>query len=186
MAIHTKSAWVQVKRGEYISPGINLFELGLHWNNWTLQRAMISECSYRSRDRWKERERGEERDVYFAATSEGREEGRKRATIRDEIKDDHSGKKSGKGEIRRKEGKDRDRETSAPSCIATGKCNLRETYAPACDRHPRKSTDLFRYMRLRQCQILCFYSASCVRIYEVCRARYFPFVEKKLSILLKS
>jgi len=149
---------------------------------------MISECSYRSRDRWKERERerGEERDVYFAATSEGREEGRKRAMIRDEIKDDHSGEKNGKGEIRRKEGKDRDRETSAPSCIATGKCNLRETYAPACGRHPRKSTDLFRYMRLRQCQILCFYSASCVRIYEVCRARYFPFVEKKLSILLKS
>lgn len=45
LAIHTKSAWVQVKRGEYISPGINLFELGLHWNNWTLQRSMISECS---------------------------------------------------------------------------------------------------------------------------------------------
>lgn len=41
---------VQVKRGEYISSGINLFELGLHWNNWTLQRAMIFECSCERRD----------------------------------------------------------------------------------------------------------------------------------------
>jgi len=57
LAIHTKSAWVQVKRGEYISPGINLFELGLHWNNWTLQRAMISECS--CGQRVKGREKGE-------------------------------------------------------------------------------------------------------------------------------
>lgn len=58
LAIHTKSAWVQVKRGEYISPGINLFELGLHWNNWTLQRAMISECSCERRGREGEGEGG--------------------------------------------------------------------------------------------------------------------------------
>lgn len=58
LAIHTKSAWVQVKRGEYISPGINLFELGLHWNNWTLQRAMISECSCGRREREGEGEGG--------------------------------------------------------------------------------------------------------------------------------
>lgn len=61
LAIHTKSAWVQVKRGEYISPGINLFELGLHWNNWTLQRAMISECSCGRRERERD---GGRRQIY--------------------------------------------------------------------------------------------------------------------------
>jgi len=77
LAIHTKSAWVQVKRGEYISPGINLFELGLHWNNWTLQRAMISECSCgrREREREKERERGKgDRYIDLSAASRTREE----------------------------------------------------------------------------------------------------------------
>lgn len=33
LPIHTKSPGFGVKRGEYISPGINLFELCLHRNN---------------------------------------------------------------------------------------------------------------------------------------------------------
>lgn len=32
-------------------------------------------------------------------------------------------------------------------CHATRKCNSCETYATACSRHPRESTDLFRRMR---------------------------------------
>lgn len=72
LAIHTKSAWVQVKRGEYISPGINLFELGLHWNNWTLQRAMISECSCGRREREGDGEGGRYIDLPAASrTREG-------------------------------------------------------------------------------------------------------------------
>lgn len=78
LAIHTKSAWVQVKRGEYISPGINLFELGLHWNNWTLQRSMISECSCGRRGKVGGREAG--RHINHSAARRG--PARDRATTR--------------------------------------------------------------------------------------------------------
>lgn len=78
LAIHTKSAWVQVKRGEYISPGINLFELGLHWNNWTLQRSMISECSCGRRGEVGGREAG--RRINHSAARRG--PARDRATTR--------------------------------------------------------------------------------------------------------
>jgi len=151
LAIHTKSAWVQVKRGEYISPGINLFELGLHWNNWTLQRAMISKCSCgrRERERKRERVRGEGKEIDISTFRQRRGLARSQATIR------RDGKIKKVGEVARDEMRNTERKEKMPRddkyqrCVSH-ECNFRETYATACDRHPREFTDLFR--RMRRCQ----------------------------------
>lgn len=137
LAIHTKSAWVQVKRGEYISPGINLFELGLHWNNWTLQRAMISECSCGRRERERD---GKEKEVDISTFRRRRGPARGRATTRrdGEIKEGRRWREMRKVK-RGKEGKMSRlaRTTSTDAvCRPTCKCNSRETYATTCGRHP--------------------------------------------------
>lgn len=171
LAIHTKSAWVQVKRGEYISPGINLFELGLHWNNWTLQRAMISECSCGRGERVRERERrGRRWQMYRPSGSVEDPRGAERrqgGTVKL--------KKAGGGERTRKrrnaERKGKRLETTSARRgrvsrdvqvqFARNLCNgMRQTSSKIHGFIPAHATPLTME------RIHCFYSASCMRIYE--------------------
>ena len=185
LPIHTKSPGFGVKRGEYISPGINLFELCIgiiamqrddYYDVYTLRTSIAGVWIW----------------VEISTIVLGRIENC------DESKEEVEGRP-------RKEG-ERKRWTSGGvlvrvlTAVDKYRCAVRqsaiycETYAPACGRH-LETRDLFRHMRLlRECKILCFTLNPttawypCTRIYEPKWTRKNEISEKesrrKLRIVL--